>query len=160
VNQETPLTRCPIWNKLKVMKKGFLNTQEVAKLLGVSTRTVSRKVKKGSILAQRHRGILRYPIEQFDDVEQEQKGVEKELISTLQKQLIEKDELIRKLLEDTKIKAIEEQLKEKDKQIEKLQMSLNNQQGLTKDITDKILLLPEYTNNTNKKKRKKVLGIF
>lgn len=134
------------------MKKEYINTQEVATLLGISTRTVSRKVKKGLILVQRHRGVLRYPVEQFDDVKVEEKSIEKELITTLQKQLIEKDEVIRKLLEDTKIKAIEEQLKEKDKQIEKLQISLNNQQGLTKDITDKILLLPNYTEDKKKKK--------
>lgn len=129
------------------MKREYLTREEVAKLLGISTRTVSRKVKQGKILVKGHNGKLRYPIEQFEDIQQEEKSTEKELISTLQKQIIEKDTVIRKLLEDTKIKTLEEQLKEKDKQIEKLQFSLNNQQGLTKDITDKILALPSPKKN-------------
>jgi excisionase family DNA binding protein len=134
------------------MKKGFLTTDEVAKLLGISTRTVARKVKQGKVLVQRTGGKLRYPREQFEDIEKEEQDTTKTLISTLQQQLIEKDIQIRKLQEDKTIIALQEQLKEKDKQIEKLQISLNNQQGLTKDITDKILLLPEYT---EKKKGKK-----
>ena len=143
------LTMCPLCIKLKGMNKGYLTIDEVAKLLGVSTRTVSRRIKEGKISATRHKGRLRFSARQFDDIQKEEKSIEKELISTLQKQLLEKDEQIRRLQEDNSIKAIQEQLKEKDKQIEKLQMSLNNQQGLTKDITDKILLLP-----SNTKKRK------
>jgi len=144
------LTRCPICIKLKAMNKGYLTRDEVAKLLGISTRTVSRKVKQGKILAKGHKGKLRFPIEQFDDIQKEDKSIEKELISTLQKQLLEKDEQIRRLQEDTSIKVIQEQLKEKDKQIEKLQVAINNQQGLTKDITDKILLLPDSKDSKRK----------
>jgi excisionase family DNA binding protein len=128
---------------LKTMNKDFLTRDEVAKILGISTRTVSRRVKEGKLNVRRHKGQLRFPIEQFDDVKQEQKDTTKELISILQKQLIEKDIQINKLQEDTKVKALENQLKEKDKQIGDLSRALNNQQGLTKDITDKILLLPD-----------------
>ena len=141
---------CPVCIKLKGMNKEYLTRDEVAKLLGISTRTVSRKVKQGKILVKGHKGKLRFPIEQFDDIQKEDKSIEKELISTLQKQLLEKDEQIRRLQEDTSIKVIQEQLKEKDKQIEKLQVAINNQQGLTKDITDKILLLPDSKENKKK----------
>jgi len=124
------------------MNKDFLTRQEVARLLNVSTRTVSRKVKSGKILAVRHKGKLRFPVSQFEDVKTAQKESKHLLLDTLQKQIEEKDIQIRKLQEDTTIKALQEQLKEKDKQIERLQIALNNQQGLTKDITEKILYLP------------------
>lgn len=136
------------------MNKGYLTRDEVAKLLGISTRTVSRKVKQGKILAKGHKGKLRFPIEQFDDIQKEDKSIEKELISTLQKQLLEKDEQIRRLQEDTSIKVIQEQLKEKDKQIEKLQVAINNQQGLTGQLQERLLLLPQ------PKTKKKFMGIF
>ena len=125
------------------MNKDFLTRDEVAKILAISTRTVSRRVKEGKLKVRRYKGQLRFPIEQFDDVKQEQKDSTKELMGILQKQLIEKDVQISKLQEDTKVKTLENQLKEKDKQISELSRALNNQQGLTKDITDKILMLPE-----------------
>lgn len=124
------------------MRKGYFNTTEVANMLGISTRTVARQVKQGKIIVSRHKGKLRYPVEQFETVEKEEQNTTKELIATLQRQLVEKDIQINKLQEDTKVKALEQQLEVKDKQIEKLQQAINNQQGLTKDITDKMTLLP------------------
>jgi len=133
------------------MNKGYLTRDEVAKLLGISTRTVSRKVKQGKILAKGHKGKLRFPIEQFDDIQKEDKSIEKELISTLQKQLLEKDEQIRRLQEDTSIKVIQEQLKEKDKQIENFQSRQYENNVIIERLTQREQLLIETLENNKRK---------
>ena len=113
------------------MKNLFLTRKEVSELLGVSERTIFRKIKSGKIKVVVKNGKQLFPKEQFKDLEAKETNVYDTLVSALQKQ----------------IETLEKEIEVKNHQIEKLQISLNNQQGLTKDITDKILALPEPKKN-------------
>ncbi len=116
-------------------KKLFLTRKEVSDLLGISERTVFRKVKSGQIKVVTRNGKQLFPKEQFNDLEAKESNVYDTLVSSLQKQ----------------IGTLEKEIEVKNQQIEKLQLALNNQQGLTKDITDKILSLPEPKKNIIKR---------
>jgi len=142
------------------MQKEFLTRQEVANLLGISTRTVARRVKSGVIQVVRHKGNYRYPIHQFEDIKQEDTDTTKLLIKTLQEQLIQKDIQIRNMQEDTKLKTLEEQLHQKDDQIRDLSQKLGIEQVKTmskgdKKMMQKQMLLPNYTEQQVKPKPNK-----
>jgi len=109
------------------MENLFLTRKEVSELLGISDRTISRKIKSGKLKVVVKNKKQLFPREQFSELETKEANVYDTLVSALQKQ----------------IETLEKEIEVKNQQIEKLQISLNNQQGLTKDITDKILSLPE-----------------
>lgn len=109
------------------MNKLYLTRKEVRELLGISERTITRKIKQGKLKVDIKNNKQLFPKEQFKELETKEANVYDTLVSALQKQ----------------IETLEKEIEVKNQQIEKLQISLNNQQGLTKDITDKILALPE-----------------
>ena len=108
----------------------YLTSKEVASVLGVSQRTVSRRVKKGELKCQKRKGKLFFPKEQFQDTEKQEKvdGTLQSVLGTLQKQL-----------------------DEKDSQIQTLTKLVENQQILTKDLQEKLLLLPEFSQKPDRK---------
>lgn len=117
------------------MNKLYLTRKEVRELLGISDRTISRKIKQGKLKVDTKNKKQLFPKEQFKELEPKESNVYDTLVNSLQNQI------------DNQLKEIDF----KNKQIEKLQVALNNQQGLTKDITDKILSLPEPKKNIIKR---------
>lgn len=154
------------------MNKGFLTREEVAKLLGISTRTVSRKVKQGKITARGQKGKLRFPIDQFQDVQKEDKDISKEYIKALQEQLASEQQKTIKILEQQVKDMMEEHRKNMDilnQQLSNINQRLSVEQF--KGMNDKQrkeyikaqekLLLPSYTSEEKREKpKKKFLGIF
>ena len=109
--------------------KPYLTRKEVIELLQVSDRTVSRKIKRGELKVVIRDKKQVFPLEQFENIKPQDKGVL-----------------------DGVIEVLQEQLKEKDKQIEKLQEQIRkdsdliqNEQVISKTFQDKFLLLPERT---------------
>lgn len=116
------------------MKKLFLNRKEVTELLGVSDRTVTRKIKSGELKVVTKNKKQLFPKEQFESIEKKDQNTFESVIEILQEQLQDK----------------QQQLQEKDKQIEQLQERLKeqgelvrNEQVLSKGLQEKLILLPE-----------------
>ena len=130
--------------------KEYYTRKEVSQILACSERTVTRRVNSGKLIVEKKGRRQYFPKDQFKEIKENETDSTRQLIQTLQdqvqekdRQLRERDKQIERLQDDPVIQALQDQLKEKDKQLEKTQLALNNQQGLTKDITDKILLLPD-----------------
>lgn len=109
------------------MSKLYLNRKEVAELLGVSDRTITRKIKNGELKVEVKNKKQLFPKEQFKDLQPKEQNVYDTLVSALQEQ----------------IKTLEKEIEVKNKQIDDLNRALNNQQGLTGQLQEKLLLLPE-----------------
>ena len=112
----------------------YFTTKEVASVLGVSGRTVSRRVKKGELKFQKRKGKLFFPKEQFQETEKQER-----VDDTLQSVL----------------GTLQKQLDEKDSQIQTLTKLVENQQVLTKDLQEKLLLLPEFSQTSEAKPKPK-----
>lgn len=119
--------------------KPYLTRKEVIELLQVSDRTVSRKIKRGELKVVIRDKKQVFPLEQFENIKPQDKGVL-----------------------DSVIEVLQEQLKEKDKQIEKLQEQIRkdsdliqNEQVISKTFQDKFLLLPERTEPSKTQKPRK-----
>lgn len=109
------------------MKNLFLTRKEVSELLGISERTISRKIKQGKLKVVVKNKKQLFPREQFQELESKEQNVYDTLVSSLQKQ----------------IESLEKEIETKNHQIEKLNIALNNQQGLTGQLQEKLLMLPE-----------------
>lgn len=109
------------------MKNLFLTRKEVSNLLGISERTIFRKIRSGKIKVVVKNGKQLFPKEQFKDLETKETNVYDTLVTSLQKQ----------------IETLEKEIDVKNHQIEKLNIALNNQQGLTGQLQEKLLMLPE-----------------
>lgn len=121
------------------MSKLFLNRKEVAELLGISNRTITRKIKSGKLEVVIKNNKQLFPKEQFKELEVKELNVYDTLVNSLKEQ----------------IESQSKELEVKNKQIEDLNRALNNQQGLTGQLQERLLLLPE-----PKTKKKKFLGVF
>ena len=109
------------------MENLFLTRKEVSELLGISDRTISRKIKSGKLKVVVKNKKQLFPREQFSELETKEANVYDTLVSALQKQ----------------IETLEKEIDVKNKQIEDLNRALNNQQGLTGQLQEKLLLLPQ-----------------
>ncbi len=109
------------------MKNLFLTRKEVSELLGISDRTISRKIKQGKLKVVVKNKKQLFPREQFQELETRETNVYDTLVTSLQKQ----------------IETLEKEIEVKNHQIEKLQVAINNQQGLTGQLQEKLLMLPE-----------------
>lgn len=109
------------------MSKLFLTRKEVSELLGISDRTISRRLKAGKLKVVVKNKKQLFPREQFAELETKETNVYDTLVSSLQKQ----------------IESLEKEIEVKNNQIDKLNVALNNQQGLTGQLQEKLLLLPE-----------------
>jgi len=105
----------------------FLTRKEVSELLGISDRTISRKIKQGKLKVVVKNKKQLFPREQFQELETRETNVYDTLVTSLQKQ----------------IETLEKEIEVKNHQIEKLQVAINNQQGLTGQLQEKLLMLPE-----------------
>ena len=105
----------------------FLTKREVSELLGVSERTVTRKVKEGKLTVKRKGKRVFFPKEQFENIPEKEQDTFDKVFETLQKQLDEKDNQIRRL---------QDQLREQGELV-------RNEQVISKGFQDKFLLLPE-----------------
>jgi peptidoglycan hydrolase CwlO-like protein len=130
--------------------KEYYTRKEVRTILACSDRTITRKINSGELIVEKKGRKHYFPKDQFNEIKENETDATKQLIQTLQDQIQEKDRQLRerdkqieKMQNDTTITALEQQLVEKDKQLDNLQRALYTQQGLTKDITDKILQLPQ-----------------
>ena len=109
------------------MNKLYLTRKEVRELLGISDRTISRKIKQGKLKVDIKNNKQLFPKEQFKELETKETNVYDTLVNSLQNQI------------DNQLKEIDF----KNKQIEDLNRALNDQQGLTGQLQEKLLLLPE-----------------
>lgn len=109
------------------MNVQLLTRKEVADLLGISERTVTRKVKLGELITKKKGTRVYFPKEQFDNVKPEEKDTYSMVFETLQKQLEEKDKQIERL---------QDQLKEQGELV-------RNEQIISKGLSDRLVLLPE-----------------
>ena len=109
------------------MKNLFLTRKEVSELLGISERTISRKIRSGKLKAVIKNKKQLFPREQFSGLETKETNIYDTLVSALQKQ----------------VEGLEKEIEVKNHQIEKLNIALNNQQGLTGQLQEKLLMLPE-----------------
>jgi len=109
------------------MENLFLTRKEVSQLLGISDRTISRKIKQGKLKVVVKNKKQLFPKEQFKELEPKESNVYDTLVKSLQKQ----------------IETLEKEIEVKNHQIEKLNIALNNQQGLTGQLQEKLLMLPE-----------------
>jgi len=109
------------------MSKLYLTRKEVKELLGISDRTISRKIKQGKLKVGIKNNKQLFPKEQFKELETKEINVYDTLVNSLQSQ----------------IENLQKEIDVKNKQIEDLNRALNNQQGLTGQLQEKLLLLPE-----------------
>ena len=109
------------------MSKLYLTRKEVKELLGISDRTISRKIKQGKLKVGIKNNKQLFPKEQFKELETKEINVYDTLVNSLQSQ----------------IENLKKEIDVKNKQIEDLNRALNNQQGLTGQLQEKLLLLPE-----------------
>lgn len=109
------------------MQNLFLTRKEVSKLLGISDRTITRKIKSGKLKVVIKNKKQLFPKEQFKDLEPKENNVYDTLVNSLQAQ----------------IETLNKEIDVKNKQIEDLNRALNNQQGLTGQLQEKLLMLPE-----------------
>ena len=109
------------------MNKLYLTRKEVRELLGISDRTISRKIKQGKLKVDIKNNKQLFPKEQFKELEVKEVNVYDTLVNSLQSQ----------------IENLQKEIDVKNKQIEDLNRALNNQQGLTGQLQEKLLLLPE-----------------
>jgi len=101
------------------MNTKYLTRDEVAKLLDISTRTVSRRVKKGKIKVIRNSKGDKYPIEQFQDVKKDDKDIQKEYAKALEKELVE---MLQK-----NIQKLEQEKRELNEEKERIRSSYEQQ---------------------------------
>lgn len=109
------------------MNKLYLTRKEVRELLGISDRTISRKIKQGKLKVDIKNNKQLFPKEQFKELEVKEVNVYDTLVNSLQSQ----------------IEQLQKEIDVKNKQIEDINRALNNQQGLTGQLQEKLLLLPE-----------------
>lgn len=108
------------------MSKLYLTRKEVKELLGISDRTISRKIKQGKLKVDIKNNKQLFPKEQFPELEVKEINVYDTLVNSLQSQ----------------IEQLQKELDIRNKHIDDLNRALNNQQGLTGQLQEK-LLLPE-----------------
>lgn len=121
------------------MSKLYLTRKEVKELLGISDRTISRKIKQGKLKVDIKNNKQLFPKEQFPELEVKELNVYDTLVNTLQKE----------------VESLKEQLADRNKHIDDLTRTLNNEQALAlKDKEEKVLLLEQ----PKKKWYDKILG--
>ena len=120
------------------MNKLYLTRKEVRELLGISDRTISRKIKQGKLKVDIKNKKQLFPKEQFKELEPKESNVYDTLVNSLQLQ----------------IEHLQKEIDIKNKQIDDLNRALNNQQGLTGQLQEKMLLLEQ----PKKSWYKKILG--
>jgi predicted site-specific integrase-resolvase len=121
------------------MSKLYLTRKEVKELLGISDRTISRKIKQGKLKVDIKNNKQLFPKEQFKELEVKEVNVYDTLVNTLQKE----------------VESLKEQLADRNKHIDDLTRTLNNEQALAlKDKEEKVLLLEQ----PKKKWIDKILG--
>lgn len=110
------------------MSKFYLTRKEVKELLGISDRTISRKIKQGKLKVDIKNNKQLFPKEQFKELEVKEVNVYDTLVNTLQKE----------------VESLKEQLADRNKHIDDLTRTLNNEQALAlKDKEEKVLLLEQ-----------------
>jgi predicted site-specific integrase-resolvase len=110
------------------MSKLYLTRKEVKELLGISDRTISRKIKQGKLKVDIKNNKQLFPKEQFKELEVKEVNVYDTLVNTLQKE----------------VESLKEQLADRNKHIDDLTRTLNNEQALAlKDKEEKVLLLEQ-----------------
>lgn len=110
------------------MNKLYLTRKEVRELLGISDRTISRKIKQGKLKVDIKNNKQLFPKEQFKELEVKEVNVYDTLVNTLQKE----------------VESLKEQLADRNKHIDDLTRTLNNEQALAlKDKEEKVLLLEQ-----------------
>jgi len=109
------------------MNKLYLTRKEVRELLGISERTITRKIKQGKLKVDIKNNKQLFPKEQFKELETKETNVYDTLVNSLQLQ----------------IEHLQKEIDIKNKQIDDLNRALNNQQGLTGQLQEKMLLLEQ-----------------
>ncbi len=148
------------------MEGNFLTSKEVIQLLNISQRTLTRKVTSGELKATRKKGKLHFPKDQFKGIVEKQEDNTTKIFEALQelKSIQDNDQSFKTV--EKSFEALQKQLEIKDKEIERLQeqikekdlyhhQQLVQQQGLTKQLQDRFLMLEQPDSNKPKAKPKK-----